>query len=347
MLPEATRLRIIEAIYGEPELNGAQIGYYGDEACSVLSPGYTPSSNYNRVMVIVEETDGAPSGAISPPDLLSPDPTTVAEVPAFISNQSRVQSELVGAGLSCGFAVVAGIGMVAGAAAEIPSAGTSTALVIVSYIGFASSIAQCINGVARASEALANPTGNSLQQWDESKLYSVSMLIVDAVGVVTAIAALPSATRNLIAVIQRRGGLASAEALARMTRVERQAAIRAAVQQAARTPEGQQELLQALRAAGLSERQAAQAMQHGAATGRRVQIVARAISEVTAARLNAHLLAAVGGGLSPLVSATPSRLTGSASGSVNALIVHVLNMAESQPAEQRQTSQVSGSASGT
>jgi hypothetical protein len=40
-----------------------------------------------------------------------------------------------------------------------------------------------------------------------------------------------------------------------------------------------------------------------------------------------HLLSALSGGLTPLVSATPSRITGSASGSVNSVIVHIINLA--------------------
>ena len=93
-------------------------------------------------------------------------------------------------------------------------------------------------------------------------------------------------------------------------------------------PEGQREVLQALRAAGLTERQAAQTLARGAGTGRRALQTARAISQVTSRRLNMQLMAALSGGLAPLVSATPSRLTGSASGSVNALIVHVINLAQ-------------------
>jgi len=328
MLPTAVRRRIVDAIYSEPELYGCQVGYYGDAMCSVLSDGYTPSVNYMRIVVVVEQTGGLSGVTIDDTQVLAPDPTVVDDVPEFISNESRVESELVGAGLSCGFAVISGIGVLAGAAAEVPSAGTSTALVVVSWIGFATSAVQCVNGVVRSAEALRNPQGHTLQQWDENTIYSTSMLIVDVVGVASAVASLPVATRNLLAVLERRGSMVTAEALSAMSRAERQAAIRAALQQATRTPEGQREVLQALRAAGLTERQAAQTLAHGAGTGRRALQTARAISQVTSRRLNMQLMAALSGGLTPLVSATPSRLTGSASGSVNALIVHVINLAQ-------------------
>lgn len=325
MLSPATRNRMVAAIYGEEELKGCQIGYYGDGVCSMMEAGMVPSSNFGRILAVVEETLG-PTGVVVDSALLSTSPTTVPDVPEFASNQSRATSELVGAGLSCGFAVIAGIGVIGGAAAEIPTAGASTVLVVVAWVGFATSAVQCVNGIVRSVEAERNPETNSLQQWDNNQIYSTALLIVDIVGVATAVASLPAATKNLLAVLERRGSLLTAQTLSTMNRVERQAAMRAALAQATRTPEGRAEVLKALRDAGLSEKQAAQTLASGAATTRRAGVALRAITEVTATRLNMQLLGALSGGMTPLVSATPSRLTGSASGSINSVIVHIINL---------------------
>ena len=77
------------------------------------------------------------------------------------------------------------------------------------------------------------------------------------------------------------------------------------------------------------EKQAARALARGAGTGKQAQTAIKAISEVTSTRLNYQIMSALSGGLSPLVSATPGKITGSASGCVNALIVHVINLATS------------------
>jgi hypothetical protein len=230
---------------------------------------------------------------------------------------------MIGAGLSCGLAVVSGIGVLGGAAAEVPTAGASTVIVVLAWTGFVTSGIQCVNGVVRAAEAIHNPASNSLQQWDTNKIYSTSILIVDAVGVVSGLASLPFATRNLLAVLERRGGMVTAERLAAMSRAERPAAIQRAVGEATRTPEGRQALEAALRDAGLTERQAAQVLAHGAGTARRAGIVARVISQETARRLNGSLRDAIGTVAGAAASATPESLFGSASGSVNALIVHI------------------------
>jgi hypothetical protein len=215
---------MVDAIYLEDELYGCQVGFYGNGTCSVMSSGLMPSINFGRIIAILEETAGE-SGVLVDSDLLDTSPTVVPDVPEFTSNGSRATSELVGAGLSCGFAVVAGVGVLGGAAAEVPTAGTSTALVVVAWVGFVSSGVQCVNGIVRSVEALRNPDKNSLQQWDENTIYTTAVLIVDLVGVVGAIASLPTATRNVLAILERRGGLAAVK-LSTMNSVERRAAIK-------------------------------------------------------------------------------------------------------------------------
>jgi glycerate-2-kinase len=69
-----------------------------------------------------------------------------------------------------------------------------------------------------------------------------------------------------------------------------------------------------------------------------------AVSKVTAARSQANLIFVISGGLSPIVSATPERLTltGAASGSVNALLVHVTNLGASGQTQESKSQTAAG-----
>jgi hypothetical protein len=312
---------LVAAVYDQPELTGCIVGFQGGNQSRALHPGIVPALNYGRVMVIVEETT---SDDKTPPVPPVPKQATVAPTPpAVLLNRSRIKPELVGAGLSCGLAVVSMVGVFGSAAAEVPTGGASTVLLVLAWTGMVTSAIQCVNGVVRSAEALSNPDSNSLQVWDENEIYSKSMLVVDAVGVVSAVASLPFAVRNLLAVLERRGGLVTAEKLFQMTREEREAAVKAAVKQASRTPEGAEAVQSALRDAGLSEKQAAQTAKFGAHTARRAKVVARVISEETARRLHSSARDIIGGVGGAVVSGMNANVVGSASGSVN-YFFHVL-----------------------
>ena len=329
MIPETTLRGIVQAIHSHTELYGCIIGFHGNNQSRVLHEGYIPSSNYGRVMVIVEESSIAQSevNVQSTSYEVSPEPT-VALPPAYITNSSRVNAELTGAGISCTLAVISGVGVIGGVAAEVPTAGASTLLVVMVWTGFVTSGIQCVNAIVRSVEAVQNPDSNSLQRWDSNEIYSTSILIVDAVGVVSSLISLPFATRNLLAILERRGGMVAAGQLERMSRPARQEAIERALQQATRTPEGRAAIEQALREAGLNARQVAQVMAHGAGTARRARVVSQVITAETARRLNATIRDIVGGVSGVVASGTSSRSTGSASGSVRAVMVHVLNVPE-------------------
>ena len=64
--------------------------------------------------------------------------------------------------------------MLGGAAAEAPSGGTSTFLVVVAWAGFATSSIQCMNGIVRTVEAASNPDSDSLARWDQNRIYPPS-----------------------------------------------------------------------------------------------------------------------------------------------------------------------------
>lgn len=322
MISEEMLNSIVRAIHEQPELQGCMVGFEGNGQSRVLHNGLTPSINLTQRLIIVEALE-TPSQSVWATGITTT-PTEVLTPPAIITNGSRLRQELIGSGLSCSLTVVSGIAVFGGVAGEIPSGGLSTVLVVAGWTGLITAGAQCGNGLVRSWQTIANPDTNSLQQWDDNRYYSTAFLIIDTVGIVAAVVQLPLAVRNLYAVLQRRGGLMAANELSRLSRPERAAQTREALRRATQTPEGRQAVETALREAGLIERQVAQAFNYGAQTTRRATVVSRVISAETTIRLNATLRDIISGVAGVGVSATPSRWTGSASGSVNSLVVNVL-----------------------
>jgi len=222
-------------------------------------------------------------------------------------------------------AVISGAGVVGGAAAEVPSAGTSTILVIAAWTGFVTSGLQCLNGIVRVSEAVQNPDDNSLQAWDSNVVYSYATNIVDALGVVSGGVAVAGSVRGVLRVLQSRGALVTAEELSRMSAASRTRAIRDAVSRVGRSQEGRRELREAMRAAGLTEREANAALSSAGYIGR-TQTVRRVVSEQLVRRLGDAIgqarSDAIMFGAGVVISGTSPRHTGSGSGSVRTMMLY-------------------------
>lgn len=325
MLPAELLNRMVNRIHSIEQLRGCVIGLYGDRQCQVLHPGYSATPDSGRIAVIIEECilddpaileenrQWAARPAGSPEDVPSP---------AIATNRSKLGPELLGAGLSCGLTVVSAVGVLGGAAAEIPSAGTSTFLVIVAWTGLVTQGIQCVNGLVRVGAIAFDPEDNTLQRWDENDTYTNSILIVDAIGVVSTLAALPAATRNLFAIIARQRSFASRgltlEILKRMNRAERARVIREIMDEASKTPAGRKALMEAAKEAQIGARSLERA---SSLSVRHANGMVRIVGEETIRRLRYSLLEVVVGGVGSVVaSGTPARLTGSASGSVNWII---------------------------
>ena len=314
---------VVDAIHSQPELMGVMVGYYDGLMCSVADYGATVSLNYWEKAVIIEEIDESGQSVLVPSD-----PTDTVSPPAVITNRSRIWSEFAGAGLNCGFAVISGVGVVGSAAAEVPSGGSSTFLLVVAWTGLATSSVQCINGIVRTVEAARHPDSDSISRWDQNKVYTVSFLIVDAIGVGAGLASLGPNVKNLLAVLERRGGLASGEALAKMSRDARGKAIQAALQQARRNPESAKILDEALREA-LGGRVIRRVARNVIIASRNAGQVSDIIADETARRLSRAIIDVVSSVDTPIASAMPSNWVGSASGSVNALggqLIHVVGL---------------------
>lgn len=327
MIPEPALKKLVEAIHSDPAFSGCMVGFQGNNQSRVLHAGAIPGSKYNRIVIIEEisaESAAERKGKARPVMSSTKNGSGAVQVtdtpPFIVTNKSMIGSELVGTGLSCGLAVISGIGVLGGAAAELPTGGASTLLIIAAWTGFVTSGAQCVNGLVRTATAYLDPEDNDLQRWDENSMYSITMLVVDALGVVSSVVSLPAASRNLIAVFQRHGKLKqSAEALVKMNRSARGVAVRDAIREASKTPEGRKAVELALKESKLTAKQAANVMKSGADSARRSRVVVGAIQKDAAVRLNAALRDVLGGYAGIGVSGTPQAWTGSGSGSMNAL----------------------------
>ncbi len=338
---------ICDAAYEIPELNGCRIGVYENNMCTCGREGIFLSPNYGVVMLIEE----LPTEISTPPTRPIRTPPRTTPEAAQNLNGSRVGAELVGTALSCGFAVVSGLEVVGGVAGAPETLGASLALTIAGWTGFITGAIQCGNGIVRSYEAIAYPHADSLQRLDDSTdsfflglSYSQVSFFVDAIGIGSGAYQMQ---QRIAALLLRRGALqATGQAvrsseevlrgLERMTRMERQAAIREAIQRLGRDAEGRRMLEQMLREGGeLTDQQIRNILNYGTATVRGGSMVRAAMSAVSRGvgeeleqliirRLATRDTAMFLGGVA--LSATPSSWTGSGSGSVNTTANWVINI---------------------
>jgi hypothetical protein len=127
--------------------------------------------------------------------------------------------------------------------------------------------------------------------------------------------------RNLWAVLSRQRSFAARcltfDSLKAMNRTGRMQAIQEVVEEASRTPEGRQALIQAARESGVGSK----SIQSTAGLSvRNAERMVKVVTDETIRRLK-FSLSEVGGSIMGVgASATPARLSGSASGSVNWII---------------------------
>jgi hypothetical protein len=320
--------RIVKAIQDMPELKGCRVGFQGSYGTGApvsrsVFDGDKSSNNYSRCIVIIEELEvidttinndtmrWAKAGT-SPPS---------APNPLIIENESNLKPELVGAGLSCGLAIVSVVGVVGSAAAEVPSAGGATFVLVASWTGAVTAGIQCLNSLGRVGLVYYDPRGTEVAQLDDNSYYSATMLIVDGLGLVSGVATLPAAGKNLYAIISRqRGFLAcglSEASLRQMNRAHRATVIAEIVRDASKTPDGLQAIVAAAREAGVGSA----SIQRGASLSvRNAARMVSVISDETARRLKQTILSILSVPAIFAVSAASTRDVGGASGSMNWII---------------------------
>lgn len=333
MLTEEEKTDLVRRIYQIDGMNGAIIGYYGDQTCSVLSPGYATTLAYSEVMLIIEAVPI--DRAHVEPERVPNQPVKQDRLPTYVSNDSKITAELVGAGFNCGIAVISGAGVLGGAAATPASGGASLVVTVALWTGFVTSSIQCVNGIVRVAAAVSEPEGDTLARWDANPVYQNTMLAVDGIGLVAGLAALPQGVRTVLQALERRAGVRGlAVAVARATsRNERKQLIREAFEVVTRSPEAASEIQQALRAAGFTGQQSRNVVNYGVGTHRAARMASTALSEAAGLEL-ARTLRALSSQVGQLaasatMSGMPQSVVGSASGSVRAsadlipgLVVH-------------------------
>jgi hypothetical protein len=181
---------------------------------------------------------------------------------------------------------------------------------------------QCGNGLIRVGAALADLDGNSLEEWDKNQRYAGFMLLVDAIGVASAVGSLPFAVREFWAIFARLRAFnamrLSFDSLKAMNASQRLKTIAQVFKDASRTGEGTSALVKAAQKAQIGAKTLKFARE--GLSVRHANTLRKIIHEETIKRLRYQLLDLFGnvGGL--VVSGTPERWTGSGSGSINYVI---------------------------
>lgn len=319
MIPETTLKEMVWRIQTTPGLEGCLVGYVGDNGCRVIGHPSCTTPNSENVAVVIEEVY-VPQDAPAP--TAKPETSVLSKAKEWIvTTGTRVGPELVGAAGSCTLAVVSGVGVIGSLGAEVPSAGTSTFLLVASWTGFVTGGLQCANGVVRVGVAFTDVDGSTLGAWDKNKVYVIGMLIVDAVGVAATVASLPFAVRKLWDVFTRlrafKASQLSFDALRRLNRVERLRVVTKIFQESTQSGDGVVEIVQAAKAAGVG----AKTMQ--GATGLSINHAAtlqKIITQETVRQLHTSLKEVAANVAGLALSASPAKYTGSGSGSLNWVI---------------------------
>ncbi|WP_342362175.1 hypothetical protein [Terrarubrum flagellatum] len=328
MIPKTTLDGMVRVVGTFPEFAGCRIVLYGNSKCASLHDGVVASTNYANVMVMIEEinvTDsvtnldtlqwaGTPGG--SPPNSPSP---------LVITNKSRLGAEFTGMGISCGLTIVSAGLLLAGGALTVPSGGAGIALFVAGWVGLAANAVQCGNAIARYTEASDHPDDNSLSLLDNDKSYQLVSLIVDGIGVVSAIASLPASVKNFMQLLKTQRSWAARglteSGLKAMNRAERGQIVRELIEEASKTPDGKRALEEAIKDAKLNPK----ALAGGSGVSKpAAKALLRSVSADTLKRLHLAMISVGSGVAGPGVSALKSEWVGSASGSVN-WVIHVLD----------------------
>lgn len=326
MITEKNLHRLVVAIYQQDDLNGCRIVLHQNGHFRVLHSGIHVTLNYGRVMVVIEEA-AVPKAAL----------ISSASVKPIVLNRSRLGAELLGTGLTMLFTTLSFAGVAASVATELPSGGLSTALLLVSCAGLASSSLQMGNCLQRLGQIACHPNSNTLQQLDNNQFYTRMFTLIDAVGIFSSGYQITASGLGVVKLlIDRRllcneqGALLTVQAFISLRMPERKLALQKALQQASKTPQLRLEIEQALRdvAAQRKDRLGGRDIAnhfsgHGVPNADRVRTVHAMLSARSAERLS-KLHAAifqesrqiVSGSTSIAVSGTNPNVTGAASGSV-------------------------------
>ena len=319
MLSEALIQRIVQYLNEQPEIGGAQIGMHANGQSRLLSPGLSPSINYSKT-VMIEEVIREEIQHIPAPR--RQEQTLFGSSAEAYTNESHLTSESVGAGISCGFALLSGFEMIGGVLGAAPSAGTSLTVTVAGWIGFASSSFQCANALARLYNIHVNPGGDDNYYLDNDPDYQRFVQLLDAVGLVSAVPGAYRAYGTIRAAMSPAlsRSLPTMKALMAMSRAERQQAIKRAYQQVQATDEGKAAFEEAMHSTSFSAHRAAGSRSTVGAFTQATNTANAAVTVAAAARIREGVKTLIIAGANYTASASPSSLTGSSSGIINASV---------------------------
>jgi hypothetical protein len=197
-----------------PQFRSLGVGYIGNGLCQVLREPKMPPGL--RTWIIFKDADLGNASLASggnEPAAVAP---SAGKMPA--QRDSKLAAELLGMGLSCGTAVLAGIATAGSAAAAPVTAGTSTAITVLLWSGSVASAAQCGVSTGRVLNEIFDPTANDLL--DSESWYQAASNTLDAISVAGGTASLGQAAKAAIR-LSRTTGRPLAQILRGMTRAER------------------------------------------------------------------------------------------------------------------------------
>jgi hypothetical protein len=199
------------------------------------------------------------------------------------------------------------------------------ALTVFAWTGFLSSAAQCAYGIARLTEIHRNPDDDSLRRTDNDPAVRLATNIADLLGILSGAAAVGTHGLRFFSVLQRNSRRLSESAVRGMSRAQRAAVITEEITELQKTEAGRRTLAEALREAGATTRDLERIMSRGLNHSGTIRVASATASAISAPHAQALQVAIRDALIGIGVSATPSSLTGSASGVVNGLIVNVIN----------------------
>jgi hypothetical protein len=307
-------------VYGlqlTPQLNGMPIIYFSNGRSTFLAG--TKSSADKGFVAIEAVYDSAPATQKNSQAHASMKSGVPHGGPApIVTNLSQLGPELIGLGISLAFTVVSAVGVAGGVAAEVPTGGASTVIVVASWTGLVTAGIQSANAAYRVGLILSDPHSNSLAKLDENADYSKAILIVDGLGVVSGFAALPFTVKamwpSLKQLMKLRKITITEEAFAKMNRVERGRLVRSVLEQSKKDPAAKIHLKELAKSLGMKT---ATLDRDGSLSKKNAVILSQTIGKQASTKvkdaIKSYKWSAAGAG----ASAMPSSLVGSASGSVN------------------------------
>lgn len=299
--------KVVLILESHPQIKGARIGFHGDGFSEVLSKGTTGTDNYNNFLILIEDASLYPNEPIVEPR-------------EIVQNKTKLGAELKGLGLNLGFTVLSFFGIIGSAAAEVPSAGTSTFLLIASWTGFVTSGSQTVNSAVRTYQVLFDGDSNSLQIWDDDQIYSTSFLIIDALGVLSAVATIPRSVAKIYTLLQTKGGLISITEFGKLSGAQRYKALAKSIKQAMNAGVTEKQLVDALKSIDPSKAHLIVKQVKGYGKSKQGLEAVAKITDTLAKEIKGILLKPTNlpsSIASPIVSGLSSEYVGTANGSVN------------------------------